>query len=236
MIDVNIEYSIWSTYTIHTIHIIYSLIYLWYMVIILNISIVTCNSLCIYDFGYICICTKVIHNTWGYWHYFKDHDLGFVFRVDRDHTVHVAGVRPGSPASRLGISHSWRLLVAQQQFKRVKARWERGWSIADTTFSTGHPAGFLADTDMRRNIRSQLLPSKVINGKHVKADTATEPADEFPCPDLADRTKNIQKLYSQMWYVMCVYTYFIVMYQSIQTYRLIDRSNRQIRHIDPMDR
>ena len=41
---------------------------------------------------------------------------------------------------------------------------------------------------MRSNIRSQLLPSKVINGKHVKADTATEPADEFPCPDLADKT------------------------------------------------
>ena len=51
----------------------------------------------------------------GYWHYFKDRDLGFVFRVDRDHTVHVAGVRPGSPASRLGISHSWRLLAAQRQ-------------------------------------------------------------------------------------------------------------------------
>eukprot|EP00913_Durusdinium_trenchii_P002116 g1954.t1 len=47
----------------------------------------------------------------GYWHYFKNRDLGFVFRVDRDRTVHVAGVRPGSPASRMGISHSWRLLV-----------------------------------------------------------------------------------------------------------------------------
>lgn len=176
-------------YILYTVWYIYD-IWLLYQ---LNISIVTCNSLCIYDFGYICICMKVIHNTWGYWHYFKDHDLGFVFRVDRDHTVHVAGVRPGSPASRLGISHSWRLLVAQQQFKRVKARWERGWSIAGTTFSTGHPghpADFLADADMRRNIRRQQLPSKVINGKHVKADTATEPADEFPCPDLVDKTKN----------------------------------------------
>lgn len=47
----------------------------------------------------------------GHWQYFKNHDLGFVFRVDRDRTVHVAGVRPGSPASRMGISHSWRLLV-----------------------------------------------------------------------------------------------------------------------------
>jgi len=55
----------------------------------------------------------------GYWHYFKNRDLGFVFRVDRDHAVHVAGVRPGSPASRMGISHSWRLLVING--KHVKA-------------------------------------------------------------------------------------------------------------------
>eukprot|EP00439_Symbiodinium_sp_Y106_P012060 s2756_g1.t2 len=55
----------------------------------------------------------------GYWPYFQNKDLGFVFRVDKDRTIHVAGVRPGSPASRLGISHSWRLLVLNGKHLRA---------------------------------------------------------------------------------------------------------------------
>ncbi|CAE7463324.1 unnamed protein product [Symbiodinium natans] len=55
----------------------------------------------------------------GYWPYFQHKDLGFVFRVDKDRTIHVAGVRPGSPASRLGISHSWRLLVLNGKHLRA---------------------------------------------------------------------------------------------------------------------
>ncbi|CAL1173655.1 unnamed protein product [Cladocopium goreaui] len=66
----------------------------------------------------------------GYWHYFKNRDLGFVFRVDRDHAVHVAGVRPGSPASRMGISHSWRLLVING--KHVKADTDVQDQLANT--------------------------------------------------------------------------------------------------------
>eukprot|EP00435_Cladocopium_sp_Y103_P026713 s4904_g6.t1 len=69
----------------------------------------------------------------GYWHYFKNRDLGFVFRVDRDHTVHVAGVRPGSPASRMGISHSWRLLVING--KHVKADTDASFDVVVCTAS-----------------------------------------------------------------------------------------------------
>ena len=66
----------------------------------------------------------------GYWPYFHSQDLGFVFRVDKDRTIHVAGVRPGSPASRLGISHSWRLLVLNGKHLRADTVPGQGMAMA----------------------------------------------------------------------------------------------------------